>query len=258
MATNRSRGREVASFFPSVGLDENVLEGRRCRYVSTEGQHNTELLRGRQLPLANVSTSHGRCSRNRRRSLIGRGLVVATIAAALGVPALDSSPAYASAAPLGVVKDCPTYDATFGTNVISVTFHYQPVPQTWVVPSTAVPDSVCIDASGAQGGPSAAQSGGTGGTVNVVTALTPGQATIITVGKRGRSGGGGTGAGRGGSGTYVFAPDGSVLVAAGGGGGATAAGGAADCAVYSWAARRNFFTWTAFIANSFFKSPSSN
>ncbi|HEX7459174.1 MAG TPA: hypothetical protein VF279_01010, partial [Acidimicrobiales bacterium] len=153
-------------------------------------------------------------------------VVAGTLVAGLCTVAATATQASAAAAPrlIPAIKSCPAYTAGLGSNEVSVSFHYQPVHQTWVVPSTAVLSSICVDASGAQGGASATQPGGTGGDVNIVPKVAVGDSLQIVVGKQGRSGPGGTGAGGGGGGTYVFAPDGSVLAVAGGGGGAGATG----------------------------------
>ena len=153
-----------------------------------------------------------------RHRAVAIGATAVVLAA--GAAAALNPPRTAGAAPRTVpaVNNCPTYAATFGPNAVAVTFHYQAFPQTWIVPSTAVSGSICIDASGAQGGASSAAPGGTGGDVNVVTNASANQALRIVIGKRGASSPAGGGAG--GGGTYVFAPDGSVLAVAGGGGGA--------------------------------------
>ncbi len=162
--------------------------------------------------------------RRRSRGRTAFSLAVAALLVAPLVALAGSSAASAASRVIPPVTNCPTYASTFGSNVVSVTFHYQSVAQTWIVPSTAVASSICIDASGAQGGQSSAQPGGTGGDVNVVPNVATGQSLQLVVGKRGASGAGGSGAGSGGGGTYVFAPNGSVLAVAGGGGGAGVSG----------------------------------
>ncbi len=171
-----------------------------------------------------------------RRSRLG----IAFVVCGLLVGPLAVAVSDASAAPklIAAVTDCPTYSSTFGPNTIKVVFSYRAAAQTWIVPSNAIPNSICFDASGGQGGSGTGGAGGTGGTVNEALAVSTGQTVTISVGQVGSSAGsgamggggtGGTGAGGGGGSTQIFDSTGNTLLlaAAGGGGGGSAGTGGA-------------------------------
>lgn len=169
-----------------------------------------------------------------RRNLVGTALVAGALVAAPLALTGGATGASAATPHATVVTDCPTWSTNFGGNtdpskVVQVRFSYRPGTQSWVVPSNAVPNSICIDASGAQGGSTAGGTGGTGGDVNIVPTVTANQVLTVVVGKQGSGGGpGGTGGATGGGASAVFAPGGAVIAVAGSGGGAgaTANGGA--------------------------------
>ncbi|HEY5098134.1 MAG TPA: hypothetical protein VII46_08790, partial [Acidimicrobiales bacterium] len=82
--------------------------------------------------------------------MAGAALVVGGFLAA---PALLTAGAVGASTPvapsvIAAPTDCPTYAASFGANVVTVRFSFNKNAQTWVVPSNAIPNSICVDASG--------------------------------------------------------------------------------------------------------------
>src|ERR1700676_406355 len=118
-----------------------------------------------------------RSPRASKRNLAGAALVVGGFLAA--PVALVGAPSSAAPRLIPAVTDCSVYAGSFGPNVVKVQFSYNPNPQRWLVPSNAITSSICIDASGGQGGPSPQppliNEGGYGGTLNVVPSVSSGQ-----------------------------------------------------------------------------------
>ncbi len=168
---------------------------------------------------AKARASQATSARRARRNLAGAALVVGGMLAAPVALTVGATGASAATPHATVISDCPTYSTNYGGNtdaskLVQVRFSYRPGTQSWVVPANAVLASVCIDASGAQGG---GATGGPGGDVNMVPTVTANQILTVAVGKQGSGGGaGGTSAGSGGGASMVFA--GNTLVAAAGGG----------------------------------------
>lgn len=102
-------------------------------------------------------------------AIVAGALVLGPQAMAVGVSSASAAPKLAPP-----ITNCDTYEAGLGPNQFSVDFKYSSQIQHWTVPNNVVAGSVCIDASGAQGGDGTGSAGGLGGAVNELFSVTAG------------------------------------------------------------------------------------
>ncbi len=87
------------------------------------------------------------------RGLLAVSLGIVTSVAVVGITKLAvGTPAASDTARLGrPVTDCGADPSPLGPNTISVEFGFHATVQSWIGPSSAVPNAVCVDAIGDQG-----------------------------------------------------------------------------------------------------------